>query len=347
MSSYITYQPTKVLTQRGIVEYNDLLPGDYVYEYGTSKRLEVQKVITPDHHIHNSIYRVIFTDGRVRYFQENDMVFTGTSIVPIELVGRNPEIVNIKQHPLHYRHRGEKPLDPDAYLAGAFIMFGSYDDKYINLPAYMTGINDVFAHKHSVEYADEPLTNNRVHFRYIGTDKPITWKKFFDCNKNYITTKDMRIPIIPDIYSRATYKNRIQFVRGVFDAGYNKELFDDNTVGIVDKTDYRLIEFQRVLWSLGILSKVEFDPYIDPSNDNKYKLTIFGNEHGYPGFTYLLDSIEHLLDQDNKIIDYDNQFSVKVSSICRMNYYGYKKNLLLNKPNAIFLSDNFLPLVSM
>ena len=48
MSKFGIYHPTRVITQRGLVEFNDILPGDYVYEYRTNEKLKVLEVVTPN-----------------------------------------------------------------------------------------------------------------------------------------------------------------------------------------------------------------------------------------------------------------------------------------------------------
>ena len=48
----------------------------------------------------------------------------------------------------------------------------------------------------------------------------------------YVTSKDMRLPVIPSIYAKGSIKERIQFIRGAFDIGYSKKIFPNNTIGV-------------------------------------------------------------------------------------------------------------------
>ena len=117
-------------------------------------------------------------------------------------------------------------------------------------------------------------------------------------------------------------------------------MFKDNTVGIVSKYEDRLKLFQKMLWSVGVLSKVTYDPLIDRKYNNNFKLEIIGEYQGYPGFTYLVDSIEHLLLKDNEIISYEPMHVLEISniSLCDQSGHnhakGYMKNLILEKPKA-------------
>lgn len=341
----VKYYPINIPTQRGIIELKDIVPGDYVFEYKSSEPIKVIDIPKPTK---SKIYKVTYSDGTTQYVNDSDYIYTGTSIVPVYSVSTDTTFNDIRCYPIKYNNKVYSPLDPDPYIAGAFLIYGDYEDEFINLPSYMTGINEVFAHKYSVEYDMDHINDvSKMYFKRIGDidNKTITWKEFFngeDINK-----------IIPNKYAYASIKDRVQFIRGVFDTGYLLKIFRDDTVGIVNKSEERLKELQKILYSLGIISKVSYDTAIDPGNNNNYKLEIGGMHHGYPGFTYLINNIEHLLKCDNELISYIPPFSISLNKISLMydisssDRKGYVGNLILEKPNIMYVADNFLPRISL
>ena len=353
MNNINYYHPINVLTQRGFVELKNVVPGDYVFEYGTSKLLKVIEVPQPSREL---IHKVTFNDGREQYLGNCDYLYTGKTIASILSISEDTEFGVIEQYAIDYHNDVYKPLDPDAYLAGALLMYGDYEDEFINIPSYMNGINEVFSNKHSVEYGMEYLNNqNKMYFKYIGdsSNTTITWKKFFNNKNIYPITKDKSLPLIPDEYAHGSLKDRLQFIYGAVDMGYSIKLFPDGTVGIVNKSEDKLKEFQKILWSVGIVSKISYDTNIDKVYKNNYKLEIYGNYQRYPGFTYLVSNIEHILEHDNEIISYIPQFFVSIKQISLMDYngtenaHGYIGNLILEKPKALYITDDFLPRVSV
>lgn len=342
------YYPINVLTHSGIVELSYIVPGDYVYEYKTGNFLKVLNVTKPTKCI---IYQITYNDKRIDFIGNNDFIFTGKNIIDVTSVNRNTTFSEIIQNPINFNKVVIPNIDPDPYLAGAFLIYGDYNDKYINLPYDMNGINDVFLNKHSVTSILSESNNNKIYFKYTGDheNKKITWNRFFNTYSNInINKRNKKSPIVPSIYSRGSIKDRIQFIRGVFDVGYSSKIFKNNTIGIIHNNVRNLKQIQEILWSLGILSKIEFDKYIN--SNNKYKLEILGKYNGYPGFIYNINEIENLL--SNNIINSD-KFKLSIDKISNNNIsglrynIGYMSNLILEKPQAIYLNDKFLPRVSI
>lgn len=339
------YYPINILTNRGVVELKNIIPGDYVYEYKTGNLL---KVIGIDEPCESLITHVIYNDKRIEYVRESDSIYTGNNIIESRFINSQTKFTDITQYPIELKNRVTTLLDPDPYLAGAFLTYGIINDPYVNLPYYMTGINDVFSNKYSIEYASNSVgLDGRVYFKYINdpSGKRITWKQLFG--------EDIKLDKLFQKYLMSSIKNRTQFIRGIFDMGYSPALFRNNKIGVVCSSKTTLEMIQNILWSLGILSKVEYDDFIDPYHNNKYKLEIIDKHIGYPGFTYILENIEYLLDKDNQIISYEPQFTLKIRSNSSPHTggfylsYGTMGNLVLEKPKALYLTSQFLPRVSM
>jgi len=109
---------------------------------------------------------------------------------------------------------------------------------------------------------------------------------------------------------------------------------------------------QRVLWSLGISSLIDYDDFIDPFHNNKYKLEVIGEKKGYPGFSYIVDNIEHLFYQDN-VYRSEEEFRLMIRPCTNSNILGFSfskglmGNLILEKEQAVYLGANFIPRVSV
>lgn len=344
MFSNNLYHPVKVLTHRGIIELKNINPGDYVYEYGTGKLLKVIGVTLPSRSI---IHRIVYSDGRIDFVNQLNDIYIGNGIINLQLVDHLTKLSPIYQYPINFCTGTNRTLNPDPYVAGALLLYGDTNDEYLNLPYYLNGINDVLSNKYSIEYASDYIdSEGKVYFKYTGDHRNnrIVWKDFF--NEDINNNKDQ---IIPLKYFYSSIKDRIQLIRGIFDIGYNPELFRNNTIGIVSNDENKLKLVQQILWSLGILSKVKYDYLIDPIHGNKWKLEIIDMNNGYPGLTYLIDNIEYLLSNNDKFykkflntIDYvsfkDFNYTYKTN--------GFMSNLILEKPKALYLNDKFLPRVS-
>lgn len=315
-----------IQTQRGDIPLSNTNIGDIVYNYETGDELEIKGFTTSDI---EDVYEAEYTDGRKAYYRYSELIYKG----------------DIQQYPIEYnKNRIVHPLTPDSYITGALIIYGKNDDKYLNLPLDRTAVNSLFAHKYQLNYGDK-LGNNRVYFSYDGKsrDDLITWKEFFPDYLFYGRTKNPRNPIVPLEYRRASIDDRWQFIRGVFDMGFDEKLFPDSC-SIGHESERSLLAVQEILWSLGILSTIIYDPNLLSLNKRgwEYRLDIQGNYNGYPGFFYDISSLEKML-KKQKIIQ---KFKLQLKSI-KWYTRAYSSNIILEKPNMIYLTGNFLPRISI
>jgi len=343
MFSTNSYYPINILTQRGILELQDVVPGDYVYEYGTNNLLKVIGIDLPN--TPTIINHIIYNDRRADSVRDQDQLYIGDGITSVMTINHRDHLFKeIKQYPVEFKSTIQKPLTPDPYLAGALLTFGALNDPHVNLPYYFSGSNELFAYKYGVDYSSDSIgLDGRVYFKFIGDPKGsrITWDQLFKGN-----------PVTPDSYVYSTIKNRQKFIRGVFDMGYSPKIFTNNRVGVICNNQEKLKIVQRVLWSLGISSLIDYDDFIDPFHNNKYKLEVIGEKKGYPGFSYIVDNIEHLFYQDN-VYRSEEEFRLMIRPCTNSNILGFSfskglmGNLILEKEQAVYLGANFIPRVSV
>lgn len=353
--------PVIVQTQRGNIPIDNLNVGDVVYSYESGRELEILGFTNYD----ENIYKVEYNDGRFSYN-------TGRELDRMKNM-------SISQNYIDYNKKKiVNPLYPDPYIAGALLIYGDQTDPYLNLTTDNSNINNFFSNKYQLNYADEVSDNGKSYFRYNGdsVDKKITWEEFFS---NYVllgrqeNTKDSSI--VPLEYHRSSISDRLKFLRGVFDMGYDKELFP-NGCGIAHTSKDNLLEVQKILWSLGILSTITYDQTVPclmkvdkistdtpmliddrvivnvniefkiPENykGRDYRLYILGKQSNYPGFFYNVDSIENMIGNSYKTQKY-LKFKLQIKSV-KFQSKVRATNILLNKPYVAYLTDNFLPKIS-
>lgn len=351
MLSLNEYIPIYVQSQKGVVPIDDLVFGDTLYEYGTGNELKVLSIGNSEQ---DMIYNVEYSDGRSQIYRAKDRVFTGNKIVEARDIFGKEGFPEISLRPIElFRSPVTRPLYPDPCIAGALIIFGRYDTPYINLPLDRNGVNQLFAHKYNLDYADK-LEDNTTFYAYNGADKskPITWKEFFPYYDFYVRTRLQSSPLIPVEYTRSSINNREKFIRGVFDIGYNQDMFPDN-VGIASNSEQRLEEVQKILWSLGVPSKISYDPNLPLDRGRIYRLDVIGKYDGYPGFFYDINNIRKQIRNDNVIKRPISDFKMKITRVGHVHSNGclitkgYLRNVVLNKPQALYVTDNFLPRVSL
>lgn len=345
------YHPTMVHTHRGLIEMRDIIPGDRVYEYGTSRQVTVLKAVFPevDH-----LYKIEYVDKRTQIVMEHSAIFEGNSIVRIrdafnllQKVGPFLTYGDIKTFPIDFvgKRIYTRPF-PDPLVAGALLTYGDYDDPYINLPSDRDGINDHFAHRYNLDYANY-LEHGKVYFKFNGApeDSRITWKEFFPSQNMFVTSRCFNDPLIPIEYQRASIADRWHYVQGAFEIGYSQKMFP-NSVSIAHTSERRLEELQKMLWSLGIMSKISYDPSLEPSKERQYRLDLIGKFEGYPGFFYNVENIEHISNNDWDVPHPDRYIPFAISSIDYMTE-GVVGNLILDRPRVVYTEGNFTPRVSI
>lgn len=364
MLSLNSYIPTIVHTSRGPKEITHLSPGDLLYEYKTGNYLEV--LGTQIGTIPVNIFQVDYSDGRSEIYRIRDMIYNGEYIMHLDDLIKYRIFKEIKSYELEYNleYTGEsgyvrrtpviESLFPDPYIAGALLINGNYDSPYINLPDDRHSADQLFAHKYNLDFADK-IGDGYNYYSFNGDDKcnMITWKEFFKNIDCYATTGKVTSPIIPTKYEFSDIGNRKKLIRGIFDVGYDQEIFPDS-ICITNRNEERLKVVQRILWSLGILSIINFGSVNKLDNiDRCYQLHVVGQYDGYPGFFYDISSIKKNLDNDNKLIYHTNPFELKIKDIHTVKkngneiLKGYMSNVILKKKNALYLTQNFIPRVSV
>lgn len=347
--------PIIIQTQDGDVPIEHVYVGDIVYDYKTSEEYEVRSIVNSRT---EKIYKVEYTDGRVDYYTLSELMFIGYSITNVDTLLRERENFmldhptsvnstrgNIKISAITYNKSSIRDiLVPDPYIAGALLIYGNYDDEYINLPLDRPATNAFLAHKYQLNFADK-LSDNTVYFTYNGAPRNqiLRWWDFFPLytfrarNKNY--------PIIPMEYRRASLNDRWQFIRGVFDTGFDEYFFPDNCA-IAHHDEEKLKAVQEVLWSLGVLSIISYDPHLPVARGRKYRLDVQTHHDNYPGFFYYIDFMEKMMLNKKRIVNREPKFKLQIKSI-EWHAIGHVKKLVLDRPHRVYLTGNFLPRVSV
>lgn len=342
--------PIIVLTSKGFKDIRNLVPGDIVYEYKTNKEFEVKKLEKREI---GNLYNVEYTDGRSGIYSENELLYTGDNIIDIISALDIKEFPEIHLYPFENIVIKEKPF-VDPYLAAIFIMYGDYELDEISIPLDISKnlCFDILYKYHMETYIDS--NKNKVFFTYEYSISKITWKEFFGDNLYmYIISKQITSPFIPNEYMFSFVLDRWKFIRGVFDTGYDIKLFRDK-VAIYHWSKDRLEWISRMLWSLGITCKIVYDPF-GATESKPYVLTITGKFDCYPGFFYNGKYImNHLFNSDSFYAKH-NDHEMKIKSIKQITDVSKliqidtndTCNIILDKPKVLFITDNFLPRVSI
>lgn len=347
MNGLNRYVPIAVHTQRGILDTSELTPGDELIEYGSGRRLKVMGIekVGP-----TAVWELTYSDGRMQYFNIIRNIFTGDMIISLiqALKGNATFFRDVKIYPVELLHKPAKEsLNPDPYIAGALIMYGNYNDEFINLPLDRTSADQLFAHKYNLDHAAK-LGDNTVYFRYNGTpdDMCIKWSEFFPNHDFFAKSRKMHVPLIPPEYEYGTLDERRRFISGVFDVGYTPEVFPDS-LGIISRHEFRLRELQRMLWGMGVNSKIVYDPYIHFNFKHHYfKLQVVGDFERSTKFFYDINHIRRMIMGEKRIIWKAPEFTLKVTD-ARNYCVGYTYEPILSEPNLLYLDKNYLPRVSM
>lgn len=323
------YLHTYVITEHGMKDINEVNIGDKVYEYDTGELIEVENIVQSL----EPIIRIDFSDGRMDYRSMNESVPGNFKIKSLEFKGLRD------------------PLYPDPNLAGAIFTYADHSDEYVNLPMDMDQVNNLFSHKYHVKYADK-IEKNKVYFANISTpDKILKWEEMFPHYDFYAKYKNEWDRIIPEDYVYSSIKDRIQFIMGVFDMGYNYQRFGSN-VSIAHHNEDMLKVIQKILWSLGILSRVAYIPgWTDDDNQfhyyphkRFYVLQLLGKDRNYPGLFYEREYIEKIITMEDILDRINRRYILK---LINKKKYGesYISNLVFDKPRW-FYTENYLPRLS-
>jgi hypothetical protein len=336
MLKFLEEIPIYIETENGLVDIKDVVIGDRVYDFRSGSTLVVEKVIVTG--IEN-IYKITFTDGREDYYSETESLYIDNGIIDICKLRPN---VSIKQYEIDFKHLYNS-LIPDPYIAGALLVHGDIDDQYINLPIDRISANKLFANKYQLDYGGS-VTNNKTYFSWNGpnSDKCITWEEFF----LHCIYEDLKKEIIPIEYRRSKIEDRWKFIQGVFDIGYTTRMFP-NRLTIANPWENKLIMVQNILWSLGIVSTVEYAPHTIDNRDRSYRLDVHTPRHFHPRYFYDIDWIEDKLTDERVIKDRElDLFKLKIKSI-QLITKGYTRKLIFDKPQVPFITKNYMSRVSV
>jgi hypothetical protein len=345
MFGYRERIPIKVLTDKGVVPIDTLVPGEFVYEYHTGNLLEIKDIVDLDV---DDVYEVEYSDHRKSYYQSKDYIYLGNSVSRIGDFFKNKFSMkleninsNFTQFPLEYeKNRIRKQLVPDPYIAGALLIYGDLNLEFINLPSNMN-IPTSLLYKYNLDYGNT-VDGNKNTFICLGDPykREITWNKFFPLSNFYAKTHNNNDPIIPNEYLLGNINDREQFIRGIFDIGCDFNVYKD-FIAISHSEELMLNEVQKILWSLGILSHVVYNPKYETGN-RLYHLIILGDYNNYPGLFYNINKIEKSIENNNMKEDFKLQLK-KIKWKC----IGYTSNIILDKKYMFYITDNFLPRISL
>ena len=338
--------PRSVLTSKGYQYEKNVFIGDKLYDYFTGEFLPI---IDIKYQQVGQMYSVIYSDSRIEYYDENEWVlFNNDAVHPYELIDRKMPSKTIGMYPIEYDFGIQRPLYPDPYVAGALFMFGDYEDPYINIKETnlifpSNEFISMLSYKYNIGYSGNTIN----HFSRNGED--ITWEEFFSNYTFYASSQKIYDPIIPYEYQFAKKNDRIQFVRAIFDIGYNKSVTTDRAS--VNHWNYGRLELlQKILWSLGVPSIIrergekEKDFY-------KWRLEILGKKRNYPGLFYNIDNIEDMIALDYNVLNTDPNFKLKIEEVNKVDLMGRNDDVIIpifytDRPHCVYLSSQYLPRIT-
>ena len=335
-----TIHNRSILTSKGMMLENNIFQGDKVYDYNTNSWIEVKDVIYKPI---TRLFKVNYSDGRMQYIADNEMN---------EFISCD---IEIKLHAIDFYTKIRNKLTPNPYIVGALLMYGDYNREYINIPSEYSDAINAICNEYHYTYELDPTDSSRVLFRYNSdfTLEYITWNEFFKQYQFFARNKNIDDPVFPKEYMYGSIEDRIQFIRGAFDAGYNKKDSPDN-VSLNHWSYERLECFQWILWSLGICSEVSTF-----STESAYRLDILSDRiwcppiskvNSYPGFFYNNLYIRNMTDVDNRTIQDKPQFHLLIESIEEVEN-PFKNELIphfiFDQKMIIMADRSFLPKVAI
>ena len=342
----------KVVTHVGIKPADKVLPGDYLYEYGTSEMMEVVDI---EIHENEKIWDVRYSDKRVEKVGEDELIyFDGKLHSPNDLYGEIDRIIPIERYVCDFG-KLIPPVKPDAYSAGAILAYADIFDDYVNIPNTKTTAENHILHVNGWNVYPE-AAKDKIYFMIGDSNQKLTWADVFafkSARSNmamFMIDHHMDSPIIPYEYTYGKVEDRIKFIRGVFDTGYSRDITPDR-ISITMTDDIRMRTIQRMLWSLGIMSYMH-------SNNGIFQLDILGPEEDYASFFYDFENRARMIDKDFDIYKSNPIFKLYVESVTpslivrKEPIYHFrvakrKGARYVVEKNALYYSDQFLPRLTL
>lgn len=350
------YFANKVFTNHGIKEIGDITPYfDHVYHFRTGKLLTVTEVVATDP---GNIYYGIYTDGRATVYHETDQVYIGygktKSISDFAGSSNIMFRTSIDYYEIPFDNIVKSPLPIDPYILGVLYSCGDFTDKYVNIQNIpLSVISEVILNKNWGFTSASSLNGDKYYLHIDGQESKLEWDTFFNPLLFMSLDDDVfwdavktNFEVIPDSYKYASTLDRLKFIRGVLDISYNKEENPDN-IAISSTSNRKIKEIQSVLLSVGILSTTGILEKDHQLGIPKTYLSIIDGLSRYPSLFGKFDNIEYMLDIDNKIIDHEYKNRLRLKKVLSKPNTGWTHRLRLLEPRQVFLSSNYLPLVSL
>lgn len=332
MYNYNNFRNTKVYTQRGLIPINEVVPTDYVYEFNTGKLLQVQSI---HKHMTEKLYEVKFYDGRTQIIDRGDFIYNPhhfSQHIGFESNFISRPVIPCKAFNL-VEINSEHDIDP--YMIGMLSIYGDRTKEYVNIKSKFTDVKTNWHYRDDITYG---TTEDGVTY-LLFSGKQKTWNEYAPCMKSVSHTL---YGYIPEEYFFDTIAHRWQLVRGIFDTGYDIDLFTD-TIGIKHDDINALFEVKELLLSLGVISIISDDK-------GKYRLDVMDTNQANPNFFYCHDYITHVINIaaesimpltiNNKIIDIR-----EVKHGC-LHPRAIVTDIITCVKNAVYVGENFLPRIS-
>lgn len=336
-------------TIRGNKSIDDITPRDLAYEYMSGNELYIRGV---KEFSESNIYKVTLNDGRIGFFREDEYFpMSGeygcmTINEILQVVKRNNLLMTDKLDDLDMgfgpNHSIEKysnrngMSDIDAYIAGALLMYGDFNLEYINIPSDKLFFVDNMCYKHHIQ--THSLGDGYISFKYKMNNNPIRWDEFFP--PSVMKFINMESYDFPSEYLMGNKSDRIQFIRGIFDAG---AIISPNEIYpiITNTSEYKLKSLQSMIWSIGATSTISRDP-----DSDVYKLTILCPSKGIVDLFYDVSKKGEFLFSIFKSKKYPLTIRTIISYI---EFYGNvrSKSLVTDYENSLYLTGEFIPKFSV
>lgn len=333
-----------ILTTDGVRNINDVVPGMKVYEWGTSRQLEIQELIKLPF---RNMYKLTYSDERIEYITDREAIYLDQGVVsphsPFCKCLKTRDFP-IKLRPIDFTKYDGKirlPLNPDPYVAGALLIHGDLDDPYMNWPQNRTEANNHFSHIYNVDY--HSFKDGKTYFQMKGktVEEPLKWSDFFGEFDGYIPSK----------YIYTEPYNRVQFIKGAFDLGYNIKK-SPYKAALYHKDIEKINIVRNMLYTLGVSSIVYDD-------GDEHVLEMTGYPESWPWFyhyEYIVRMINSSRRRDfHELNGYDDESrlatvtleNIEKVACCERYWRNSVPHISLEQPNMIYISPNYLPRVSM
>ena len=331
-----------VYTDRGFLNISEVKPFDWVYEYGTNRKLQVIGNGSTSAHKVADIY---FTDGDHITVDANGFVLNGDDEIPIKRAAKLNQFDRIDMAKAETKSI-HNYYGIDLYLIGVFLTYGYNSFYEVSLPIDMIQrIQPNMENCGLVFYG--PRTEANVQFAFIDhPDVSLTW---YQIVPQYIQHGKYAECNFDNQFLTLSIDDRWKMIHGIFDAGAVMDEVTDH-ISIRWADPISLTRVQRLLRSVGIPSSIIYSPKI--GTDHSYMLIVLGNYRLYPGLYDDRKKIHSTIVErfNMRYIDID-PFDFKIQKISihhpRFPLQAVKVyNLTLEKEHAVYYGEKFLPEVS-